>query len=155
MPASPIIEIKEPQRRIRQPDRTARYKPHRLRPGFSGYHRSQRWWKDYPYQMYTGTAETHLPGRYLYHSCPPSPSEIASCQLINCQLSIIHGLLCLSTAASTGNFPSPSEEVILSGLSSKKPLASRFTARTPRESLMPVIARMGLEGTGSSVPSAH
>ena len=42
-------------------------------------------------------------------------------------------------------FPITVEEVILSGLSSKKPLASRFTARH-REKASAVIARMGLEG---------
>ena len=42
-------------------------------------------------------------------------------------------------------FPITVEEVILSGLSSKKPLASRFTARH-REKASVVIARMGLEG---------
>ncbi len=42
-------------------------------------------------------------------------------------------------------FPITVEEVILSGLSSKKPLASRFTARH-REQARTVIARMGLEG---------
>ncbi|MEL5893617.1 metal ABC transporter ATP-binding protein [Bacteroides sp. GD17] len=42
-------------------------------------------------------------------------------------------------------FPITVEEVILSGLSSKKPLASRFTA-AHREKARNVIARMGLEG---------
>lgn len=42
-------------------------------------------------------------------------------------------------------FPITVEEVILSGLSSKKPLASRFNA-THREKARAVIARMGLEG---------
>lgn len=42
-------------------------------------------------------------------------------------------------------FPITVEEVILSGLSSKKPLASRFTA-AHREKAHQVIARMGLEG---------
>lgn len=42
-------------------------------------------------------------------------------------------------------FPITVEEVILSGLSSKKPLASRFNARQ-REKARNVIARMGLEG---------
>ena len=42
-------------------------------------------------------------------------------------------------------FPITVEEVILSGLSSKKPLASRFTAQH-REKASAVIARMGLEG---------
>lgn len=42
-------------------------------------------------------------------------------------------------------FPITVEEVILSGLSSKKPLASRFTA-AHREKARAVIARMGLEG---------
>ena len=42
-------------------------------------------------------------------------------------------------------FPITVEEVILSGLSSKKPLAPRFTARH-REKASAVIARMGLEG---------
>ena len=41
-------------------------------------------------------------------------------------------------------FPITVEEVILSGLSSKKPLASRFTARH-REKASAEIARMGLE----------
>ena len=92
--------------------------------------------------MYTGTAETTT-GEILYHSCPPSPSE---CQLsiINCQLSIIHGLLA-PVQQHRPKFPITVEEVILSGLSSKKPLASRFTARH-REKASAVIARMGLEG---------
>lgn len=42
-------------------------------------------------------------------------------------------------------FPITVNEVILSGLSSKKPLASRFTAEH-REKARTVIARMGLEG---------
>ena len=42
-------------------------------------------------------------------------------------------------------FPITVEEVILSGLSSKKPLASRFTT-AHREKARNVIARMGLEG---------
>lgn len=42
-------------------------------------------------------------------------------------------------------FPITVEEVILSGLSSQKPLASRFTA-AHREKARSVIARMGLEG---------
>lgn len=45
-------------------------------------------------------------GEILYHSCPPSPSEIANCQLstVNCNYPWV---TCPSTAASTGNFPSP------------------------------------------------
>ena len=50
-----------------------------------------------------------------------------------------------STASIDRKFPITVEEVILSGLSSKKPLASRFTARH-REKASAVIARMGLEG---------
>ncbi len=42
-------------------------------------------------------------------------------------------------------FPITVEEVILSGLSSQKPLASRFNTRH-REKARHVIARMGLEG---------
>lgn len=42
-------------------------------------------------------------------------------------------------------FPISVEEVILSGLSAKKPLASRFTA-SQREKVTHIIARMGLEG---------
>ena len=83
-------------------------------------------------------------GEILYHSCPPSPSEIANCQLstVNCQLSM--GYLPQYSSIDR-KFPITVEEVILSGLSSKKPLASRFTARH-REKASAVIARMGLEG---------
>ena len=65
---------------------------------------------------------------------PPSPSEIANCQLstVNCQLSM--GYLPQYSSIDR-KFPITVEEVILSGLSSKKPLASRFTARHRRESL--------------------
>lgn len=42
-------------------------------------------------------------------------------------------------------FPISVEEVILSGLSSKKPLTSRFTA-AHKEKVRQVVARMGLEG---------
>ncbi len=73
-------------------------------------------------------------GEILYHSCPPSPSEIANCQLstVNCQLSM--GYLPQYSSIDR-KFPITVEEVILSGLSSKKPLASRFTARHRGESL--------------------
>ena len=83
-------------------------------------------------------------GEILYHSCPPSPSEIANCQssTVNCQLSM--GYLPQYSSIDR-KFPITVEEVILSGLSSKKPLASRFTARH-REKASAVIARMGLEG---------
>lgn len=83
-------------------------------------------------------------GEILYHSCPPSPSEIANCQLstVNCQLSM--GYLPQYSSIDR-KFPITVEEVILSGLSSKKPLVSRFTARH-REKASAVIARMGLEG---------
>ena len=83
-------------------------------------------------------------GEILYHSCPPSPSEIANCQLstVHCQLSM--GYLPQYSSIDR-KFPITVEEVILSGLSSKKPLASRFTARH-REKASAVIARMGLEG---------
>ena len=83
-------------------------------------------------------------GEILYNSCHPSPSEIANCQLstVNCQLSM--GYLPQYSSIAR-KFPITVEEVILSGLSSKKPLASRFTAR-PREKASAVIARMGLEG---------
>ena len=83
-------------------------------------------------------------GEILYHSCTPSPSEIANCQssTVNCQLSM--GYLPQYSSIDR-KFPITVEEVILSGLSSKKPLASRFTARH-REKASAVIARMGLEG---------
>ena len=83
-------------------------------------------------------------GEILYHPCPPSPSEIANCQssTVNCQLSM--GYLPQYSSIDR-KFPITVEEVILSGLSSKKPLASRFTARH-REKASAVIARMGLEG---------
>ena len=50
-------------------------------------------------------------------------------------------------------FPITVEEVILSGLSSKKSLTSRFT-KEHREKARQVIARMGLEGW-KNVLSAH
>ena len=47
-------------------------------------------------------------GEILYHYLiPPSPSEVAGSQLPTPQHSIIHGVSCPSTAASTGSFPSP------------------------------------------------
>lgn len=86
-------------------------------------------------------------GEILYHSCKKTDtpsSEIANCQLstVNCQLSM--GYLPQYSSIDR-KFPITVEEVILSGLSSKKPLASRFTARH-REKASAVIARMGLEG---------
>ena len=67
-------------------------------------------------------------GEILYHSCPPSPSEIANCQLstVNCQLSM--GYLPQYSSIDR-KFPITVEEVILSGLSSKKPLASGMEQR--------------------------
>lgn len=45
-------------------------------------------------------------GEILYHSCPPSPPKLP---IVNYQLSIVNypWVTCPSTAASTGNFPSP------------------------------------------------
>ena len=92
--------------------------------------------------MYTGTAETHYRGDSI-SLLPSIPLRNCQLSIINCQLSIIHGLL--APVQQDRKFPITVEEVILSGLSSKKPLASRFTARH-REKASAVIARMGLEG---------
>ena len=72
------------------------------------------------------------------------PVAQLNCQLstVNCQLSM--GYLPQYSSIDR-KFPITVEEVILSGLSSKQPLASRFTARH-REKASAVIASMGLEG---------
>ena len=82
-------------------------------------------------------------GEILYHPCSPLPESVGSqCPPLNARLSM--GYLPQYSSIDR-KFPITVEEVILSGLSSKKPLTSRFTARH-REKARHVIARMGLEG---------
>ena len=82
-------------------------------------------------------------GEILYHTDPPSP-EVAGSQCLPLNTRLSMGYLPQYSSIDR-KFPITVEEVILSGLSSKKPLASRFTARH-REKASAVIARMGLEG---------
>ena len=82
-------------------------------------------------------------GEILYHTDSPSPEVAGSqCQPLNTRLSM--GYLPQYSSIDR-KFPITVEEVILSGLSSQKPLASRFNTRH-REKARHVIARMGLEG---------
>ena len=82
-------------------------------------------------------------GEILYHPCSPLPESVGSqCPPLNARLSM--GYLPQYSSIAR-KFPITVDEVILSGLSSKKPLASRFNTRH-REKARHVIARMGLEG---------
>ena len=84
-------------------------------------------------------------GEILYHPVihPKQEGQRSQLSTVNCS-SLKMGYLPQYSSIDR-KFPITVEEVILSGLSSKKPLASRFTARH-REKASAVIARMGLEG---------
>ena len=82
-------------------------------------------------------------GEILYHTDSPSP-EVAGSQCLPLNTRLSMGYLPQYSSIDR-KFPITVEEVILSGLSSQKPLASRFNARH-REKARHVIARMGLEG---------
>ncbi len=79
----------------------------------------------------------------LYHTDSPSP-EVAGSQCLPLNTRLSMGYLPQYSSIDR-KFPITVEEVILSGLSSQKPLASRFNTRH-REKARHVIARMGLEG---------
>lgn len=82
-------------------------------------------------------------GEILYHTDSPSP-EVAGSQCLPLNTRLSMGYLPQYSSIDR-KFPITVEEVILSGLSSQKPLASRFNTRH-REKARHVIARMGLEG---------
>lgn len=82
-------------------------------------------------------------GEILYHTGSPSPGAVDS-RSPESDARLSMGYLPQYSSIDR-KFPITVEEVILSGLSSQKPLASRFTARQ-REKVSAVIARMGLEG---------
>ena len=82
-------------------------------------------------------------GEILYHTASPSP-EVAGSQCLPLNPRLSMGYLPQYSSIDR-KFPITVEEVILSGLSSQKPLASRFNTRH-REKARHVIARMGLEG---------
>ena len=82
-------------------------------------------------------------GEILYNTDSPSP-EVAGSQCLPLITRLSMGYLPQYSSIDR-KFPITVEEVILSGLSSQKPLASRFNTRH-REKARHVIARMGLEG---------
>lgn len=79
----------------------------------------------------------------------PTAGEILYTPATNSSLSTLHSPLSMGYLPQYNSidrkFPITVEEVVLSGLSSQKPLYSRFTA-THRAKAQEVIARMGLEG---------
>lgn len=79
----------------------------------------------------------------------PTAGEILYAPATNSSLSTLHSPLSMGYLPQYNSidrkFPITVEEVVLSGLSSQKPLYSRFTA-THRAKAQEVIARMGLEG---------
>lgn len=77
-------------------------------------------------------------GEIVYHS----PSDNSPCSMLHSQLRM--GYLPQYSSIDR-KFPITVEEVVLSGLSGKKSLISRFTAQH-REKARQVIARMGLDG---------
>ena len=91
MPASPIIEIKNLS--AGYDNRTVLHDINLIIYERDFWASSvPTWWKDYPYQMYTGTAETHRRGNSI-SPLPPIPLRNCQLSIINCQLSIIYGLL--------------------------------------------------------------
>ena len=77
-------------------------------------------------------------GEILYHYLtPPSPSEIADCQLSTCQLLDYPWVTLPQYSSIDRKFPITVEEVILSGLSSQEAAGFTLHRPTPRERPLP------------------